>query len=156
MNRFERFSSTVFNICRYWNKIAAEEMNKHDLKAAYALYLVTMLNHGEPITSAKLCELCGRDKADVSRAVATFEKRGLVVRSGDKNYRAILELTPQGKEIAKQLNSRATLALKMAGEGINEEGRENLYTCLDLISNNLKEISEKGLPDGINKADTDN
>jgi len=146
MNRFEHFSLMIFNISRYWNKIAANEMKKHDLKGAYALYLVMMSNSGEAITSAKLCELWGRDKADVSRAVSTFEKRGLVVRSGGNSYRAILELTEEGKRIANHLNSRAELALNIAGVGINEQSRKNLYDCLDLITNRLKDISEKGLP----------
>ena len=48
-------------------------MAKFDLKGTYAVYLSAMYRNPEGITAAKLAELCCRDKADVSRAVAALE-----------------------------------------------------------------------------------
>ena len=42
IERFEHFTLSIFNINRYWNKIATEEMKKYGLRGAYALYLVIL------------------------------------------------------------------------------------------------------------------
>ena len=77
IDRFERFTLSVFAITRYWNKIATEEMRKHGLKGAYALYLVTLADAEEELTAAQLAEMTQRDKADISRAVAVLQERGI-------------------------------------------------------------------------------
>ena len=74
MDRFETFSLALFNISRYWNRLAADEMAKYGLKGAHAFYLVTILRYDGTVTASQLCELCGKDKADVSRAVSKMEQ----------------------------------------------------------------------------------
>ncbi|MBQ3392531.1 MAG: MarR family transcriptional regulator [Lachnospiraceae bacterium] len=148
MDRFERFTISIFNISHYWNRIAAEEMKKHDLKGTYALYLLTLYSaqeENERITAARLAELCQRDKADVSRAVSMLQKRGIIEPYGANRYRVPLILTPQGRELGSHLRQRASLALQTAGQGISEEMRSNMYRCLDIIARNMRSISEEGL-----------
>lgn len=146
IERFERFSLALFNILRYWNKIAGEEMKKHGLKGPYAFYLVTMSRYEGEITAARLCETCSKDKADVSRAINAMEKKGFVKRVGENSYRAKLILTDEGKRVAKEISDRATLAVEMAGKGLSEEKRAFFYEALGIISSNLKKISKEGLP----------
>ena len=124
IDRFERFTLSVFAITRYWNKIATEEMRKHGLKGAYALYLVTLADAEEEITAAQLAEMTQRDKADGSR------------------YRAPIRLTEEGKDLAAEIRQKATAALQAAGEGLSEEMRQNMYQALDIIAGNMKEICE--------------
>ena len=88
MDRFETFSLALFSISRCWNKIAGEEMRRYGLKGVHAFYLVTILRHDGELTAANLRELCGRDKADVSRSVSAMESMGLLSRTGDNPYRA--------------------------------------------------------------------
>ena len=96
MDRFEHFTLSVFSITRYWNKIATEEMREHGLKGAYVLYLITLSDLEEPPTAARLAELTQRDKADVSRAIAIFQKKGFVEPYGENRYRAPICLTEAG------------------------------------------------------------
>ena len=146
-NRFEHFSLSIFRISHYWSKIATEEMKKHGLKGAYAIYLVTLLNYDGEMTSAKLAELCQRDKADVSRAITTFYEQGLLERPVSNNYRAVLKLSDKGITIARQVNARADLAIQLASKGVSDAMRADMYESLDIISDNLKEISKAGLPE---------
>ena len=81
VQRFERFSVAIADISRYWHKIAAEEMEKHGLKGAHSIYLTTLCRFPEGITAARLGELCGRDKAEVSRAVTLMTKNHLIQKS---------------------------------------------------------------------------
>lgn len=143
MDRFEHFTLSVFSITRYWNKIATEEMREHGLKGAYVLYLITLSDLEEPPTAARLAELTQRDKADVSRAIAIFQKKGFVEPYGENRYRAPICLTEAGKAFARNVRQKADSALAQAGQGLSEEMRRDMYQSLDIIAGNMKEICEK-------------
>lgn len=149
VSRFERFSFAISDIDRYWHKIAAKEMVKYGLKGPYAVYLVTMNRYPDGITAAQLCEYCGRDKSDVSRAMAAMEKKGLVKREGVNRslYRALLKLTDEGKVAAARVSKAASAAVEIAGKGISDEHRAVFYETLELITSNLQKLSEQGLPE---------
>lgn len=146
VERFNRFSYAIFEISRCWHRLAAEEMSKYDLKGPYAIYLLTMQRNPEGITAAQLCELCGRDKADVSRAVAQMEEKGLVTKMDDHSYRARLQLTQQGELAAQHVCNRASVAVELAGKDISDEEREVFYRALFSITENLQDLSKNGLP----------
>ena len=148
LNRFARFSLAISEIDRCWHKLAAEEMAKYELNSPHAVYLTTLYNFAEGITAAKLCELCCKNKADVSRMVAILEKKGLVRKEtvGGNLYRAKLVLTEEGKQAAEHVQQRAALAVELAGSGMSEEEREIFYRCLELITSNLQTLSKDGLP----------
>ena len=145
IERFEKFSYAIFEISRCWHKIAADELEEYGLKGAYATYLTTLYRHPEGITAARLTELCGRDKADVSRAMAVLESKGLLLREG-ASYRALLKLTEEGCAAAEHVCRRAALVVEKAGRQLTEEQRENFYQALDLIGGSLRQISRDGLP----------
>lgn len=145
IERFERFSLAIFEISHCWHKLAAEEMTHYGLKGPHAIYLLTLYRVQENLTAAQLCELCGRDKADVSRAVALMEEKGLILRQGS-SYRAKLVLTDTGRQAAEHVCTRATAAVECAGEGISEENRAIFYACLESIAQNLQILTQKGIP----------
>ena len=118
-------------------------MKKYGLRGTYALYLVVIGSSDGQITAAKLAELCRRDKADVSRAIASFQEKGILEPYGDSRYRASLTLTEEGKKLTAQIRRRAAEVIEEAGQGISEEMRENMYCCLDIIAGNMQEICEK-------------
>ncbi len=143
MSRFEQFTVSIFSITHCWNRIATEEMREHDLKGTYALYLLILYTAKEGITAAQLCEITQRDKADVSRAVSLFKEKGLVETYGENRYRAPIKLTKEGKKLAVKIREKADSALQIAGEGLSDEMRRNMYKALDIISANLKEMCDK-------------
>lgn len=148
VERFGRFSFAIFEITRYWHKLASDEMAKYGLKGPHATYLTTLYGFKDGITAPKLCELCGKDKADVSRMMSIMEKKGLVVKEsvGKNMYRGLLKLTEKGRLAAEAVRERVSLAVDLAGKGLSAEDRESFYKSLELISNNLRTLSESGLP----------
>ena len=128
IDRFERFTSAIFTLHHSWNRIATEEMKRHGLKGAYAFYLVTLADADQDITASQLAELCQRDKADVSRAIAVFQEKGILEKQNSGRYRMALRLT------------QVVDVLESAGQGLSGEMRENMYQSLALISENLKKI----------------
>ena len=148
LNRFSRFSLAIAEIDRCWHKLAAEEMAKYGLNSPHAVYLTTLSGFKEGITAARLGELCGKNKADVSRMVGILEQKGLVRKEavGGNLYRARLLLTEEGRQAAEHVQQRAALAVELAGSGMTEEEREVFYRCLERITANLQELSREGLP----------
>lgn len=145
VDRFERFSYAISEISRCWHKIAADEMEKYGLKGSHAIYLTTLYRYSQGITAAKLSELSGKDKADVSRMTAIMEKKGLIVKEGS-SYRALLKLTPTGREAAEHVRGRASVAVENASRGLSDENRAIFYQALELITANLQNLCEEGLP----------
>lgn len=144
IDRFEKFSYFISEISRYWHKIANDVMNEYGLKGPHSVYFTTMCQYPDGITATKLCELCSRDKADVSRAVSVMEKKGLVIKEG-ANYRALLKLTKEGEKIAELIKSRAEAAVEYGGNGLTDEQRTKFYEALEIICSNLEDLSMKGL-----------
>lgn len=142
-DRFEKFSLSMFKITRYWNKIATEEMKEYGLKGPYAFYLATILRLDGQITGAKLCEMCAKDKADVSRALNTMEEKGLIERMG-KNYRSKIKLTEAGSAAALSVKEKVMGIVGFVGKDLDETNRENFYLALENISNNLETLFKAG------------
>lgn len=149
LDRFERFSHSIFEITRSWHKITSDEMEKYGLKGPHSVYLLAMHQHPEGVTATQLGEICGRDKADVSRMVSIMEKKGLVIREcAAKNvYRNLLKLTEDGAAAAEFVCQRVMVAVEQASKGLDDMRRKVFYEALDLIAGNLRRISADGLPE---------
>ena len=149
IDRFERFSVVISELSRYWHKITTAEMEKYGLKGAHSIYLTTMIRYPEGITAAQICELCCKDKSDVSRMMNIMEKNGLVVKEGgyQNRYNGVFRLTEEGKAAAKYVKRRAALAVSIAGKELTDDERAILYRALESIAENMRNISESGLPD---------
>ena len=149
LERFSRFSFAISEIYRCWHKLAAEALSQYGLSSAHAIYLHTLYNSPEGITAAKLGELSGKDKADVSRMVAVLEKKGMLEKQavGENMYRARLKLTEQGRKAARHVQERAAVAVERAGAGLSDGDRAIFYRSLEQITNNLQTLSKEGLPE---------
>lgn len=149
VHRYERFSSLVSGINRCIQKIEGDVMEKFGLRGSYAQYLAVLRRYEQGLTVSQLSDMCMKDKAAVSRAVAEMESKDLIYRQaeGDNLYRAAIQLTDNGKKIAEYVAERATSAVEVAGRGLTESEREAFYKALDLISSNLRDICKKGLPE---------
>lgn len=149
IERFEKFSFLISEISRNWHKITSDEMEKYGLKGPHAVYLITMHRYPDGVTAPQLCELCGKDKSDVSRMMSIMEKKGLVKKEGvhQNLYRGVFKLTQQGVEAAEYVAGRANLAVELAGKELSDENRAIFYDALEIISTNLRQISKEGLPE---------
>ncbi len=147
VGRFEIFTLSLSEILTSWNKIATDELSPFGLKGSYVVYLIALYKSTDGLTSANLCEICNRDKAEVSRAVSEMEKKGILERTNVtvNGYRAKITLTQEGREITSAIRERVKLAVEKGGKGLSGEQREKFYEALQIISENLKEISREGL-----------
>ena len=146
-SRYELLSGSISCMYHDIQKIERVEMAKYGLKGPHAQCLLAMKKHPEGITAARLCTVCDKDKAAISRAVAELEREGLIRRQAKEgsSYRARLLLTERGMAAAAQVEQRAKLAVEKAGEGMTDAQRVIFYEVLDLIAGHLQMICEEGL-----------
>lgn len=150
IERFAHFTYAINELSRFWRKLAAEEMERHGLKAPHAMYFTVLAKYAATgLTAAQLCEYCARDKADVSRMMAILEERGLVRKEGGHQnlYNGVFQLTDAGLEIADAVRRRACRAVQAAGQDLSEETRIIFYEALDSITENLRQLCVEGIPE---------
>ena len=140
--RFQRFSYAMAEIYRCWHKIAAAEMQAFGLKGPHCVYLTAMGSFPNGVTPGELCELLGRDKADVSRTLAALESRGLVERQpGVSARRVAYRLTGEGARAATAVQRRADLAVELAGRDLGDGDRQVFYRALEAICPRVASVS---------------
>ena len=144
---YELFSSSICCIYHDIQRIERAQMAKYGLKGPHAQCLLAMSRYPEGITAVRLCEVCEKDKAAISRIVAELEQMGMVRRTehNGTRYRASLTLTEQGQTAAKAVEEKARLAVERAGAGLDDKSREVFYSVLALIAGNLHAICKNGL-----------
>lgn len=147
ISRYEIFSAAIASMYHDVQRIERVEMAKYGLKGPHAQCLLAMSRHPEGLTSGKLCEICEKDKAAVSRTVSELEKAGLLTirQYNGVRYRAVLCLTEAGHAAARAVCERAELAVAQAGNGLTDAQREVFYDVLGKIAGNLHAICRDGL-----------
>ena len=145
--RYELISGSVSSMYHDIQKIERMEMAKYGLKGPHAQCLLAMKRHPEGITAARLCEVCDKDKAAISRTLGELEAAGMVRRENrnGSRYRANLVLTDQGRLAAEAVVEKARLAVELAGTGFDEAQREVFYRVLSIIAGNLHRLCRQGL-----------
>ena len=146
-NRYELLSSSISCMYHDIQKIERIEMARYGLKGPHAQCLLAMKRHPDGITAARLCEICEKDKAAVSRILAELEDAGMILRENRNGtrYRSCLTLTVQGMAAAEAVVEKARLAVEVAGTGFDEKDRETFYRVLSIIAGNLHRLCREGL-----------
>ena len=148
IDRYQQFSYIVSVINRQIQKIERDEMEKYGLKGPHSVYLLTLNRYPEGLTAPQICELCGKEKSDVSRMMSIMENKGLVTKAGihQNLYRGVFRLTDEGQAAAEHVRKRASLAVELAGKDLTDENRAIFYESLESIASNLRELSKDGIP----------
>ena len=139
--RFHTFTVLIGSINRCIHKIKTVEMAEFNLKSSHVSCLY-YLYKSEPMTAKALCEVCGEDKANMSRSIKYLETNGYLVISAqtDRRHQYRLALTEAGRSVAETIAKKIDHVLDMLGEGLSEEHREIMYRSLDIVNRNLQRV----------------
>ena len=142
--RFETFTLLMTRIGRSIRRLKTDEMKKWGLKTHHVSCLY-YLYRDDSLTATKLCELCGEDKAAVSRAIETLEEEGYIecVSKAQKRYRSPLVLTEKGRSAGKQIVDKVDHVLEATSCGVADEDREIMYLALEKICVSLEKLCEE-------------
>ena len=150
LTRFEQFCNAISIIQHSIQKIERAEMAKYGLKGPHAQCLLAISQYPDGITAAKLCDICEKDKAAISRAVAELEQADMLIRKDPdgKRYRSRLYLSARGREAADYVNQLVHNAVSQVSAGYDTQYREVFIHVLNLIAGNLQNLSRNSLEDG--------
>ena len=142
--RFQAFTVLVSNLNRCIYKIKTEEMAEYNLKSSHVSCIYYIYRYGS-LTPKELCDLCGEDKANISRALKYLEENHYLIINNDSNkkYQRPIVLTENGVKIGKHLSEKINEILSIASEGLSEEKRNIMYEGLSLINNRLNKICDQ-------------
>ena len=142
MERFRIFTTQIALISRNIRKIKSEEMSEFDLKSPHVSCLYYLYKHSEGMTAKQLSDMCGEDKAAISRSIDSLEKKGYLEcnSKAEKRYNSPLVLTKSGRDIGGRIAIKVDHILDLAGAGLTDKTRNEFYESLLLISNNLQKI----------------
>lgn len=137
IDRFELFTTTITQIYKNLQRIKMQEMSGFELRGTYVMCMFELNRNPEGLTITQLSQLCGEDKAAISRTISELVKRGLVTGNNDKKYRAPLILTKEGQETAAKIDALASTAVAAGSNGLTPEEVKIFYKALTMISDNL-------------------
>lgn len=142
--RFQAFTVLVSNLNRCIYKIKTEEMAEYNLKSSHVSCIYYIYRYGS-LTPKELCDLCGEDKANISRALKYLEENQYLIINNDSNkkYQRPIVLTENGVKIGKHLSEKINEILSIASEGLSEEKRNIMYEGLSLINNRLNKLCDE-------------
>ena len=140
LNRFGAFVGGITACYKYIQRIKSMEMTELGLKGTHAMCLFHLHRHEEGLTAAQLCQLCGEDKAAISRTLSELEGKGYLhtQATAGKKYRASLWLTSEGEAVAERIDSLIENWVSAGGHGLTDDEREEFYRVLEHIASNLK------------------
>jgi DNA-binding MarR family transcriptional regulator len=143
--RYETFTVLINRISRNIRKIKNQEMAQYNLRSAHISCLY-YLYISPPLTATDLCEKCEEDKATISRAVEYLEENGYLTCESKsvKRYKSHILLTQKGQEVGEKIAYKINDVLKKVSVGLSDQERDEFYRCLNIISENLKNLSKNG------------
>lgn len=142
IGRFEVFTKQINKINRYIRQIKTVKTRGLNLTAPCVSCIYYLHKHIDGLTASELTELCGEDKAAISRTLNYLESNGLITcqTSAKKRYNAALTLTQAGQDIGKIVADNIDYVLEQVSVGVSDEEREAFYRTFAKISENLEKI----------------
>lgn len=142
--RFNEFTVLIARLNRLIYQLKTDEMSDFNLKSSH-LSCIYYIYKEYSLTAKTLCDLCGEDKANISRAIKYLENNGYLIYGSktQKRYQAPLVLTEKGKIVGKHISEKIYAILNVASTGLSNEDRMAMYRCLNIICENLKKICHK-------------
>ena len=139
--RFKEFTLLISNIHRCIYKIKTEEVAEFNLKSSHVSCLYYIYKE-DSLTAKELCDICGEDKANISRAIKYLEENGFLLCNSKtaKRYKSSLVLTEKGKIAAQRIAEKIDGILAYASAGLSDEHRKIMYQSLNLINDNLNQL----------------
>ncbi|WP_411355237.1 MarR family winged helix-turn-helix transcriptional regulator [Peptoniphilus harei] len=146
LDKFNYFSSEVFNIVKNWQKLAGQVMKDFGLNASQLIYMLALYDH-DKLNSMELAKISGKDKSDVSRNLNQMIRSGIVEKKSNNknNYGGSFYLTEKGRLIGSKISEKTMEYIELANKNISGDKKEIFYEVLGALSENIENLTEEKL-----------
>lgn len=130
------------------DRFSIRQLAEHDITYAEWRVLSRLASRPEGATVGQIASLAWVDRAEVSRAFASLEKRGLTARRDNPGDRRtlILHVTKAGMELYRPLLKERALFHDTLMQDLSEQERAEFDHVLGKIARRLDRILTEGLP----------
>lgn len=127
------------NMIRSGRRMINENLSPLNLSSAEGNILVHLLTHGREMGQEQLVNQLDVSKPAISRALASLEKKGFVVRQRDPRDRRAyrIQLTDKAFEIGPEIEQIYNDVFALAMKGISQDELEYFMELFGRISENF-------------------
>ncbi|MBQ4585749.1 MAG: MarR family transcriptional regulator [Clostridia bacterium] len=143
--RFTPFVLYIERISKNIKRIADEKMEPYGLRSAHVMCILQLGKSEGGLSSSALAEVCGVDKAFVSRITnELLEKKYITKQDGHQGkYKVKFVLTESGNQIHKIMNSIVMECLTQVDSRISMKKLEIFYEVLNDVDNGIASLVKK-------------
>lgn len=138
--RFLPFILSIDRISKNIKRIKDKAMEKYNLRSAHVMCLFNLVKSPDGLNSTELAEICGVDKAFVSRVTTELESRGYIERKENSQgsiYKSKFLLTESGIEINKYISTKIAEIMGHVSGDIPVHKLKAFYEVLSIIDDNI-------------------
>jgi len=144
--RFVPFVLYTERIAKNIKRLADTKMEKYGLRSAHVMCILQLAKSENGLSSAELSNVCGVDKAFISRITAELMGKNYISRNiGPKQgkYKTKFLLTEEGEKINNILNEIITEFINQISKNTPVKKLEIFYEVLSTIDMGLDDITNK-------------
>ena len=144
--RFVPFVLYTERIAKNIKRLADTKMEKYGLRSAHVMCILQLAKSENGLSSAELSNVCGVDKAFISRITAELMEKNYISRNiGPKQgkYKTKFLLTEEGEKINKALNELICSFINQINKNTPVKKLEIFYEVLSTIDMGLDDITNK-------------
>ncbi len=119
-------------------------MGIYGLDNAHTLCVCVLSEAEEGLTKTELANLCGVDKAQISRVVTALQRKRFVeTEPGNRAYKQKYTLTEEGKKVSAEISALILEINSYVSDNIPKEHIDIFYSTFSTICENLEKAEEK-------------
>ena len=143
-DRFIKFSALLNSAEKSISRMKHKRMGIYGLDNAHTLCVCVLSEAEEGLTKTELANLCGVDKAQISRVVTALQRKNFVeTEPGNRAYKQKYTLTEEGKKVSAEISALILEINSYVSDNIPKEHIDNFYSTFSTICENLKKAEEK-------------
>lgn len=144
--RFVPFVLYTERIAKNIKRLADKKMEQYGLRSAHVMCILQLAKSENGLSSAELSNVCGVDKAFISRITAELMEKNYISRDlapKQGKYKIKFLLTEEGEKINKALNELICSFINQINKNTPVKKLEIFYDVLSTIDMGLDAIIDK-------------
>lgn len=131
--RFTPFVLLIERISKNIKRISDKEMEPYGLRSSHVMCMLQLAKTENGLSSSALAEVCGVDKAFISRVTNELLEKGYIVKENDekRKYKTNFVLTESGKEINKKMTDIVSRYVSLVNQNVSRGEIQSFYRVLN-------------------------
>ena len=143
--RFTPFVLTLERVSKNIRRIADKEMEPYGLRSSHVMCILQLSKSKNGLSSSALAEVCGVDKAFISRITNELLEKGFIKKEEipSKKYKTSFYLTEKGMEINRKMGEIVKGYVHSVNKNVPKREIEKFYEVLNQFDLEISKIANE-------------